>query len=631
MGNPDKRFAGKTAKFAMTVLSTAVIIAASSTIAHAKKVDATDSDKGKAVPPYAVQADEEPKGRSRHKNRRVNRNPQNLSVSKDFKFYKQVASLDLTDPVQAETFLQFMDIRLAEKELNEEVVLVKENEPEATVLEKSGQVELDEKALAAAEQTRQSEKQKAFKPQAEKEVSPPAVAPVITAEEKQEPKKITKPVRVDKKKERPAPHSRDVQKNQGKAADEVRPVEKSAADKEKEKEEARIARAMERRKAREQAKAEKLKAEELRLAEEKRKAEEKARIEKEKAEERRLAEEKRKAEEKAKREKQKAEELKLAEEKRKAEEKAKAEKQKAEELRLAEEKRKAEEKAKEEEAKAEQQKAEALKLAEEKRIAEQKAKEKAKADRDKAEALAQEQKRKEEELERIRQEREKERLQAEKKKEEAALLAKQEAEKAEQIKQAAANILPSRPIAYQIASEQDPKIINFDQAITRRFKVAGSYLDKGEHGDNIVKDNRGREYMNVIAFWDVLVEPQSSGENHYYGSIQFPLGSRHPAIIKSTVQGDEIALGCKAGEVVVLKSFETEGVDYTHGLVDAYLAHSVVMPDGNIAFQEVVRQPSFSLINVETGCMPSDMFSRSHVDPERMGHDKTLHALPVKE
>ena len=591
MGNPDKRFAGKTAKLVMIVLSTAVIIAASSTIAHAKKVDATDSDKGKAVPPYAVQTDEEPKGRSRHKRRRVNRNPQNLSVSEDFKFYKQVASLDLTDPVQAETFLQFMDIRLAEKELNEEVVLVKENEPEATVLEKPGQVGLDEKALATAEQARQREQQKAFKPQAEKEVSPPAVAPVMKAEEKQEPQQITKPARVDKKKERPAPHSRDVQKNKGKAVCEVRPAEKSVADKKKEEEEARIARAIERREAREQAKAEKLKAEELRLAEEKRKAEEKARIEKEKAEERRLlAEEKRKAEE--------------------AEEKAKREKQKAEELKLAEEKRKAEEKAK----------------------AEQKAKEeKAKADKEKAEALAQEQKRKEEELERIRQEREKERLQAEKKKEEAAQLAKQEAEKAEQIKQAAVNILPSRPVAYQIASEHDPKIINFDQAITRRFKVSGSYLDKGEHGDNIVKDNRGREYMNVIAFWDVLVEPQSSGENHYYGSIQFPLGSRHPAIIKSTVQGDEIALGCKAGEVVVLKSFETEGVDYTHGLVDAYLAHSVVMPDGNVAFQEVVRQPSFSLINVETGCMPSDMFSRSHVDPERMGHDKTLHALPVRE
>lgn len=231
MGNPDKRFAGKTAKLVMTVLSTAVIIAASSTIAHAKKVDATDSDKGKAVPPYAVQTDEEPKGRSRHKRRRVNRNPQNLSVSEDFKFYKQVASLDLTDPVQAETFLQFMDIRLAEKELNEEVVLVKENEPEATVLEKPGQVGLDEKALATAEQARQCEQQKAFKPQAEKEVSPPAVAPVMKAEEKQEPQQITKPARVDKKKERPAPHSRDVQKNKGKAVGEVRPAEKSVADK----------------------------------------------------------------------------------------------------------------------------------------------------------------------------------------------------------------------------------------------------------------------------------------------------------------------------------------------------------------------------------------------------------------
>ncbi|ELU13152.1 hypothetical protein CAPTEDRAFT_208135, partial [Capitella teleta] len=433
----------------------------------------------------------------------------------------------------------------------------------------------------------------------------------------------------------------------------------------KEKEQARIARAIERREAREQAKAEKQKAEALRQAEEKRKAEEKARLEKEKAEERRLAEEKRKAEEKAKREKQKAEELKLAEEKRIAEEKAKAEKQKAEALRLAEEKRKAEEKAKQDKAKAEQQKAEALKLAEEKRIAEEKAKaekqkaealrlaeekrkaedkakaeqqkveelrlaeekriaeekardQKAKAEKEKTEALAQEQKRKEEE-----------RLLAEKQQEEAARIAKEDAEKAEQIKQAADSILPSRPIAYQIASQEDPRIMNFDQAITRRFKVSGSYLDKGEQGNNIIKDNRGREFLNVIAFWDVLVEPQSNGENHYYGSIQFPLGSRHPAIIKSTVPEDEISLGCQASEVVVLKSFETEGVDYTHGLVDAYLAHSVVMPDGTVAFQEVVRQPSFSLINVETGCMPRDMFSCSHVDPERMGHDKTLYALPA--
>ncbi len=576
MGNPEKRFAGKTAKFAMTLLSTAVIIAASSNIAHAhaKRFEANNNDKGKVVPPYAVQADGESRSRSKYKARRVNRNPQNLSVSKDFKFYKQVASLDLTDPIQAETFLQFMDIRLAEKELNEEVVLVKENEPEASILEKAGQVNLDEKASAAAEQARQSEQQRAFKPQAEKEKSPPPVKPVIQAEKK------------------------------------------SVADKEKEKEEARIARAIERREAREQAKVEKQKAEALRLTEEKRKAEERVWLEAKKAEERRLAEEERKAEDKARREKQKAEELRLAEEKRKAEEK-----QKAEERRLAEEKRKAE-----------QRKAEALKLAEEKRIAAEKVKEeKGKADKAKADTLAQGQKRKQEELERIRNERKKERLQAEKKKEEAAQLAKQEAENAEQIKQAAARVLPSRPVAYQIGSEEDPRIINFDQAITRRFKVSGSYLDKGEHGNNIVKDNRGRDFLNVIAFWDVLVEPQSNGENHYYGSLQFPLGSRHPAIIKNTVQGDEIALGCQANEVVVLKGFETEGVDYTHGLVDAYLAHSVVMPDGTVAFQEVVRQPSFSLINVETGCMPRDIFSRSHVDPERMGHDKTLHVLPVKE
>ena len=596
MGNPDKGLAGRTVKSAMTILSAAVIIAASSTIAYAKKTEAPDKDNDNIVPPYAVLGEGELKGKYKHKNRRANRNPQNLSVSKDFKFYKQVASLDLTDPVQAETFLQFMDIRLAEKELNEEVVLVNENEQETKTPTVMTPMPPDE----------QAEQQRALKPEVESETVVVHQVPASTkTSESQEPPKIIKPRKLDQRRGQQEPRSRSLQGESEKAGE-----EKSVADKEKER--ARMARAREARLAREQ---EKRKAEEQRLTEERSEAEEKA-----SAEELRLAEEKRRAKIKAK-----AEARKKAEEKRKAEEKAKAE-----ELRLAEEKRKAEEAAK----------AEALRLAEEKRKAEEKAREeKAKAEiaqaekeqKEKTEALAQQKMRKEEERERIRQEREKERLVAQKKKEEAARLAKQEAEKAEQIKRAAINILPSRPVAYQIASEQDPKIINFDQAITRRFKVAGSYLDKGEHGNNIVKDHRGRDFMNVMAFWDVFVEPQGNGENYYYGSIQFPLGSRHPAIIKSTVPGDEITLGCKAGEVLVLKGFETEGIDYTHGLVDAYLAHSVVMPDGTIAFQEVVRQPSFSLINVETGCMPSDMFSRSHVDPERMGHDKTLHALPVRE
>ncbi|WP_066016148.1 hypothetical protein [Endozoicomonas atrinae] len=602
MGNPDKGLAGRTVKSAMTILSAAVIIAASSTIAYAKKTEAPDKENDNIVPPYAVLGEGELKGKYKHKNRRVNRNPQNLSVSKDFKFYKQVASLDLTDPVQAETFLQFMDIRLAEKELNEEVVLVSEHEQETKA----------PTVMTPEPPDEQAEQQRALKPEVESETVVIHQVPASTkTSDSQESPKITKPRKLEQRRGQQEPRSRSLQGESGKAGE-----EKSVADKEKE--QARTARAREARLAREQAKQ---KAEEQRLAEERREAEEKVRAEeKARAEELRLAEEKRRAKRKAK-----AEARRQAEEKRKAEEKAKAE-----ELRLAEEKRKAEEAAK----------AETLRLAEEKRKAEEKAREeKAKAEiaqtekeeRDKAEALAQQKMRKEEERERIRQEREKERLVAQKKKEEAARLAKQEAEKAEQIKRAAINILPSRPVAYQIASEQDPKIINFDQAITRRFKVAGSYLDKGEHGNNIVKDHRGRDFMNVMAFWDVLVEPQSNGENYYYGSIQFPLGSRHPAIIKSTVPGDEITLGCKAGEVLVLKGFETEGIDYTHGLVDAYLAHSVVMPDGTIAFQEVVRQPSFSLINVETGCMPSDMFSRSHVDPERMGHDKTLHALPVRE
>ncbi|WP_174783939.1 hypothetical protein [Endozoicomonas acroporae] len=667
MGNPDKGFAGRTVKSAITVLSAAVIIAASSTIAHAAEASDKDSDDG--VPLYTVLADGESGGKLQQE-RRANINPQNLSVSRDFKFYNQVAALDLTDPVQAETFLKFMDIRLAEKKLNEEVVLVGNNESETKGQEVVVPVE---QTVVTAEQ------QRALKPEVENETGVVRQMPVntaITRDSKAREAKVVRPAKLDKGREQQGPRSGSVQKDNSKVSD-----AKSAVVKEKD--QARLARVNEARQAREQARKkaeeqrlaretkEKAKAEELRLAEEQRRAKRKA-----KAEELRLAKEKRKAEEKAKaealraaeekrkaEEKAKAEALRMAEEKRKAEEeKAKAEalraaaekrkveeeKAKAEALRLAEEKRKveeekakaealrlAEEKRKVEEEKA---KAEALRLAEEKRKTEEKAKaealrvaeekrkaeEKAKADelkvaeeKRKAEEKAREEKAKAEELKLAE-----EKLKAEE---------KNKAEKAKLPKEAAINILPSRPVAYQIAAEQDPGIINFDQAITRRFKVAGSYLDKGEHGNNIVKDHRGREFMNVMAFWDVLVEHRDNGENYYYGSIQFPLGSRHPAIIKSTVTGDEIALGCKAGEVLVLKGFETEGIDYSHGLVDAYLAHSVVLPDGTIAFQEVVRQPSFSLVNAETDCMPRDIFSRNHVDPERMGYDKTLDALPFRE
>ncbi|WP_257283451.1 hypothetical protein [Endozoicomonas sp. SESOKO1] len=544
MGNPEKGFAGRTVKSAMTVLSVALIIAASSTIAYAVKTEATDKDSGNIdnidnsiVPPYTELADGESRGKYKHKYRRVNRNPQDLSVSRDFKFYKQVASLDLTDPVQAETFLKFMDIRLAEKELNEEVVLVGENESEIQLSE----IKVPEMAVPdeqAAVITEQSGQQSALKPEVEKEAVAVRQTPVgtKTSKDKEESSNITKPRKLDNRRESQEPRSRSFQKGN---------EEKPVVDKEKER--ARIARGREARLAREQAKQ---KAEEHKQLEERREAGDKARTEL----------------------------LRLAEEKPGATRKAKAE-----ELRMAEVKHKGEGKAKA--------------------------------------GTAQE---------RSHQEREKERLLNKDKKEDAARSVKQVTD-AELLKQATANILPSRPVAYQIASEQDHKIVNFDQAITRRFKVAGSFLDKGEHGNNIVKDHRGREFMNVMAFWDVLVESRDNGDNYYYGSIQFPLGSRHPAIIKSTLPGDEIMQGCKAGEVMVLKGFETEGIDHTHGLVDAYLAHSVVMPDGTIAFQEVVRQPSFSLVNVETGCMSRDIFSRSHVDPERMGHDKTLYALPVKE
>lgn len=471
MENTNKGLSDKTAKFTLTVLLTAIITTTSSVIAYAKEAEATNSKT--IVPPYSAQENGDLKGKYQHENRRVSLSPQNLGISKYFKFYNQAASLDLTDPEQEETFRKFTDTRLSKKELDKETALVRENRPE--------------------------------------EVKEGGGAPLV----------------------------------------------------DKEKEEARKSQPMERWKERRQ---ERLK------ADKQKQVEENVRVKREL----RRAEKQREAEEMAA-----AEEMVIAKE----------------ELKLAEEQRKAEELAQ--------------------------------ARKEKEKILDQENKHKEKERKRIHQEKERKRLLAEKKKQEEALLVTQNARKIEQ--RTAIDILPSRPIAYHIASKDDSKIINFDQAITRRFKVAGSYLDKGEYGDNVVRDNRGREYMNVIAFWDVLVEPQNNGENYYYGSIQFPLGSRHPAIIKSTVQGDEIALGCKAGNVVVLKSFETEGIDYTHGLIDAYLSHSLIMPDGGIAFQEVVRQPSFALINVETGCMSSDMFSRSYVDPERMGHDKTLHALPIRE
>ncbi|WP_257265742.1 hypothetical protein [Endozoicomonas sp. ONNA2] len=554
MENPDKGFAGRSVNSAITALSAAVLIAVSPNISHAIKTETSDNDHVSIiVPPYgelaAGEYGGEPGGEYGQK-RIVNRNPHDLSVSRDFKFYNQVASLDLTDPAQAETFLQFMDIRLAEKKLNEEVVLV--SDPES----KAGRPQVMVPA----------ELQIASKPEMENETIVVRQIPARTdmtqdsktqAPAKQEAAKIARPTKLHTQRTQQGARYGSLLKGNSKFSE-----AKSALDKEKE--QARLVRVREARLAREQARK---KADEQRLA---REAEEKARLE-----EPRLAEERRKAKRKAK----------------------------AEELRLAEENRKAEKKSSE------------------RAYAEQKR-------REKAEALAKDKKHKEE-RERIRQQKEKERLLVEKKKHEA-LLVQQKTEE-EPPKQSAIPLLPGRPVAYQIAAEQDPGIINFDQAIARRFKVAGSYLDKGEYGNNIVKDYRGREFTNVMAFWDVLVEHRSNGENYYYGSIQFPLGSRHPAIIKSTVPGDEIMLGCKAGEIVVLKGFETEGIDYTHGLVDAYLAHSVVMPDGTIAYQEVIRQPSFSLVNVETDCMPHDIFSRNHVDPQRMGHDKTLTPLPVRE
>lgn len=502
MGYPGKRFAEKTAKFVMTALATTVIFTASSSIAHAKKTESIENDKNNIIPPYAAQADTDSKEKYKHKNRRIQRNPDNLRVSEDFKFYKQVASLDLTDPVQAETFLQFMDIRLAEKELNEEVVLVKEETKANT----------EREALEIQ--------------QAEKKVKPDPDIFEIKQNASQDKKGVNRDKSIARsetdrrtadRKGAVTPPVRERFDN-GRKTGQLPGSEESVE--QKEKEQARIERATERRKARQKQLAEK-----------------------------------------------KDTGSRVSEKHTVAEEPVEARKRKAEALRLAEEKSEAEEK---------------------------------------------------------------ERTGTEKP-EEKVTHSKQGGE-AEESQKYVIDILPSRPISYQIASsEEDPKIINFDQSVTRRFKATGSYLYQGENGDNIVKDKRGREFLNVMAFWDVLVEPLSDGDNRYYGSIQFPLGSRHPAIINSTKPGDMLALGCQANEVVVLKSFETEGVDYSLGLVDAYLAYSTVMPDGTVAFQEVVRQPSFSLINVETDCMSRDMFSRSDVDPERMGHDKTLHALPVRE
>ncbi|WBA79891.1 hypothetical protein [Endozoicomonas sp. GU-1] len=440
MGNPDKGFAGRTVKSAITVLSAAVIIAASSTIAHAQKAEASDKDSDDGVPLYTVLADGESGGQLQQK-RRANINPQNLSVSRDFKFYNQVAALDLTDPVQAETFLKFMDIRLAEKNLNEEVVLVGNNESETRAQEVVVPVE---QTVVTAEQ------QRGLKPEVENETGVVRQMPVntaITRDSKAREAKVVRPTKLDKGREQQGPRSGSVQKDNSKVSD-----AKSAVVKEKD--QARLARVNEARQAREQARKkaeeqrlareteEKAKAEELRLAEEQRRAKRKA-----KAEELRLAKEKRKAEEKAKaealraaeekrkaEEKVKAEALRMAEEKRKAEEeKAKAEalrvaeekrkveeeKAKAEPLRLAEEKRKTEEKAKadelkvaeekrkaEEKAREEKAKAEELKLAEEKQKAEEKAREeKAKAEelrlaeeKRKAEEKVREEKAKAEEL-----------------------------------------------------------------------------------------------------------------------------------------------------------------------------------------------------------------------------------------
>lgn len=479
MGNLSRSFVRKTAKTAIMALPTATVIAVFSSTVHGNTEECNCDEN--VMPLYVVQVDGEPGWRHRYKFKKVNKAPQNLSVSKDFKFYEQVASLDLTDPSQAETLLQFMDIRLGEKQLKEDVVLVADSDTVEKASEAPVQNSVYRDKLLAAEQPGLRERRaKDMGPGAEYQVG--TVAPQATT-----PKATNKAM--------------------------------SEEDKEREREQARIARAMERRQAR-------------------------------------------------------------------------LERQKAEEDR--------------------------------------KAKEKALAARERERAWEEPRRRQEENRNGVRQNLEGAPVQPRGQGEGVGYRGQQGAQIPVRSKQPA-NALLSRPLAPPMTTVEDPRIINFDQGITRRFRNAGSYLDKGDSGNNIVTDSQGREFLNVIAFWDVLVEPQSNGENYYHGSIQFPMGSRHPAIIKSTLPGDEIDLGCKSNEVVVLKSFETEGIDYTHGLVDAYLAHSLVMPDGTVAFQEDVRQPSFGLINAETGCLPRDMFSRSQVDPQRMGGDKILYSLPVRK
>ena len=173
------------------------------------------------------------------------------------------------------------------------------------------------------------------------------------------------------------------------------------------------------------------------------------------------------------------------------------------------------------------------------------------------------------------------------------------------------------------------KIVNFDHSSLQLFKVAGAYLDKGVNENNIVTDSDSREFLNVMGFRDVLVETLSNGENRYYGNLQFPLGSTQPAIIKSLKPGDSLAEGCRIDEMVVLTGFETEGVDYENGLIDPYLAHSITMPDGSTAFQETIRQPVFSLINVETKCIPREHFTKNRTEP--FGDDTPLESLPVRD
>ena len=131
MGPENNHRNGVKNRFAVSALAGSILLAMS-----AGQLSAADSEQTtKRQIPYVLKLQDNKSGGSDKPEscrKRMSRSGKHLGISDTFKYHDQVACLDLGDPAQADRLLQFMDIRLAERQLDEEVVLVK-NGDEAKV------------------------------------------------------------------------------------------------------------------------------------------------------------------------------------------------------------------------------------------------------------------------------------------------------------------------------------------------------------------------------------------------------------------------------------------------------------------------------------------------------------------